>query len=809
MIGFTIGAFSRKAGNQVGSKIKFIAKYGWSIGSGFQIASSARNLAFATSYLFLLLMDIFPVPSFSLTPPGLAEEELGPASSEHAEVARAEGQTVDILYNVTCRDVQLNRAKAYTFLENPFHELDLHGLKDEQQTPIIEIFIKVEGEGSTPDWSLYYPGGDFDSDSDSDSMPGIYGARPRSRSKNRGRRDNIKTSLPVEFGGFQASSMNVQKIHIHSDHLKKLLRDLVTYYPGQTFTDDFIPVYSPFKMLAHYYHKLMSLSEKARNSPEGDSCKETSGPETAMVHGRAATHDLKVLLDYMTPRYLRTIKPWKERHDAGVATYESLWFLFEPGSEAYSKVDGKLAGFTIDYTNTIKDRGPTGNIIEEWFQIGCWNLVCDGRLIVRSPMRFKIKKFEGERAITSFEVFPTRFLDSNNETRSKLIEGGKKCYKITRKLPAHMAYQGRAWGQGSARDRGMADPSSRDGKPKLHYEGDIVIDPLAYLIHSMTTVERQDPDYYLEPPMYREQQPTLLLEEDPRCLDFQNIDPKTREALTESHYFLFPSRINGFALKQKRWMGFDIEDIRELKWTSEHDSAMSRLILPPRDIDLIKAIALKHSEENKGFWSADFIPGKGEGQIFLLHGPPGTGKTYTVAKTDIGTNEERMEANLSRWFTIAASWDAILLIDEADVFLERRQVADLQRNSLISVALTYEPLDAATQKYIWEGFLAKLGRERMDVIVTDRARDFLWTDDDMKIVSWNGRDIRNAKHDAERDAKRYGKQVTKIEVDKDHFVKVVMRRKAFTDYKNKIRGQTEEQRAFSEGSRAITKQTAK
>lgn len=43
-----------------------------------------------------------------------------------------------------------------------------------------------------------------------------------------------------------------------------------------------------------------------------------------------------------------------------------------------------------------------------------------------------------------------------------------------------------------------------------------------------------------------------------------------------------------------------------------------------------------------------------------------------------------MENNLHRWFEMAASWDAIILIDEADVFLEKRTVADLQRNSLVS-----------------------------------------------------------------------------------------------------------------------------
>lgn len=33
--------------------------------------------------------------------------------------------------------------------------------------------------------------------------------------------------------------------------------------------------------------------------------------------------------------------------------------------------------------------------------------------------------------------------------------------------------------------------------------------------------------------------------------------------------------------------------------------------------------------ENR-YWSADFVKGKGEGLIFLLHGKPGVGKTYTA-----------------------------------------------------------------------------------------------------------------------------------------------------------------------------------
>jgi SpoVK/Ycf46/Vps4 family AAA+-type ATPase len=46
-----------------------------------------------------------------------------------------------------------------------------------------------------------------------------------------------------------------------------------------------------------------------------------------------------------------------------------------------------------------------------------------------------------------------------------------------------------------------------------------------------------------------------------------------------------------------------------------------------------------------------------------------------------------MESQLSQIFQIASHWGAILLLDEADVFLERRSSQDLVRNGLVSVFL--------------------------------------------------------------------------------------------------------------------------
>ena len=131
---------------------------------------------------------------------------------------------------------------------------------------------------------------------------------------------------------------------------------------------------------------------------------------------------------------------------------------------------------------------------------------------------------------------------------------------------------------------------------------------------------------------------------------------------------------------------------------------------------MIKAICETYSQRDEDaiHFAADYIRGKGEGQIILLHGPPGTGKTLTagmptgaaviheadnvlesvaeytekplltITGADLGENPYALEKNLLQFFRNATKWDAIVLIDEADIYLERRSVNDLHRNSIVS-----------------------------------------------------------------------------------------------------------------------------
>jgi SpoVK/Ycf46/Vps4 family AAA+-type ATPase len=58
-----------------------------------------------------------------------------------------------------------------------------------------------------------------------------------------------------------------------------------------------------------------------------------------------------------------------------------------------------------------------------------------------------------------------------------------------------------------------------------------------------------------------------------------------------------------------------------------------------------------------------------------------------ISAGELGIEAEKLEKQLSVIFQIANQWDAILLLDEADVFLERRSSQNLHRNGLVSVFL--------------------------------------------------------------------------------------------------------------------------
>jgi hypothetical protein len=126
-----------------------------------------------------------------------------------------------------------------------------------------------------------------------------------------------------------------------------------------------------------------------------------------------------------------------------------------------------------------------------------------------------------------------------------------------------------------------------------------------------------------------------------------------------------------------------------------YDTSLGDKLVLPRDSRRLVDMLLAHRGDFR-----DVVGGKGGGSIVLCAGTPGTGKTltaevysevderplYTVQCSQLGLEPADLEASLMRAFTRAQRWNAILLLDEADVYVRQRG-DDLHQNAIVGVFL--------------------------------------------------------------------------------------------------------------------------
>ena len=81
---------------------------------------------------------------------------------------------------------------------------------------------------------------------------------------------------------------------------------------------------------------------------------------------------------------------------------------------------------------------------------------------------------------------------------------------------------------------------------------------------------------------------------------------------------------------------------------------------------------------------------------------------------DLGTEPNDLEKRIRETFTQATRWGAVLLLDEADVFLQERDVRDLKRNALVSVFR--ESLVSVFPQLLYSNLLTRVGSSGVGVL---------------------------------------------------------------------------------------------
>lgn len=120
----------------------------------------------------------------------------------------------------------------------------------------------------------------------------------------------------------------------------------------------------------------------------------------------------------------------------------------------------------------------------------------------------------------------------------------------------------------------------------------------------------------------------------------------------------------------------------------------SKLVLPDNVRRLVDLLLVQNGDFK------DIIEDKGGGAPILCAGPPGVGKTltaevysevmerplYSVQCSQLGLTPEALERELLRVFSRSQRWNAILLLDEADVYVAARE-SNLHQNAIVGVFL--------------------------------------------------------------------------------------------------------------------------
>lgn len=197
---------------------------------------------------------------------------------------------------------------------------------------------------------------------------------------------------------------------------------------------------------------------------------------------------------------------------------------------------------------------------------------------------------------------------------------------------------------------------------------------------------------------------------------------------------------------------------------------------------------------------------------------------YRVTCGDMGIDAERVENYLDEVLRIGTVWQCVVLLDEADVFLEERTHQDIKRNALVSVFLRvleyydgililttnrigtfdeafksriqlpvhYPDLDETGRKIIWRSALNDLPPLLRDF---DR-QNLLDHIDKLAAHRLNGRQIRSTVNSAMKYA-----HFKEDQLSYRHFEVVLRTVMEFDRYTIETRGQTDSEWAETEGLR--------
>ena len=270
----------------------------------------------------------------------------------------------------------------------------------------------------------------------------------------------------------------------------------------------------------------------------------------------------------------------------------------------------------------------------------------------------EIDQYDGARRIQDLIVYPLEYATSPEQIRKEVVERGKKYARMIGNT---------YWETSGPAMRETMNDRYEVNRFKFSTHGRAMIDTGSFRTYN--------PNWACIPTV----QSTL-----------------DRTQLTDDQHLICAPFVGGFGFGDKKWGGFPVSRLQEVVWS---DEPFHSLVVGAKQKTLIHSLVKQHSSKGTGY--DDVIQGKGLGLIGLLSGRPGCGKTltaeavaevtkrplYAVSAGELGTDVEKVDKQLTLILELSHRWSAVLLLDEADVFLQERDTKDVARNALVSIFL--------------------------------------------------------------------------------------------------------------------------
>ncbi|OBT62584.1 hypothetical protein VE03_07373 [Pseudogymnoascus sp. 23342-1-I1] len=465
----------------------------------------------------------------------------------------------------------------------------------------------------------------------------------------------------------------LHSITVQSPLTKKVLEGTFEGFEGLNMQLKQLTFKAPFHPFYYRWHRFEKL------------CQDEQDQDTK--------NHLDLLYDILSKDIVPHIEVMEDLTKNKVISFDYLWTIFSPGMEVYTKIDGH------DRIILLMDSRYGANMSGEYFSLEFRYIDCDGSKFGYVESSLEINSFDGMKNLVDLDAFPSHLHPNVEDLVTRLRARGDKLEQLNGFR--HMSYSGFYTARSSRQVR------------KRHVEsGRIIIDPHTFNIYGMPgpnlePIEVDRPTGLTDGKVFGGIHNVIYRATSQAFLEYENALEKyekyskgdqlvpTSTLSPKQHLFCTPI-IRGYCLTSKSWAEFDIQNVESIRWS---ENAFARLVLPHGYKDIIRAFVQEQLSRDDGF--DDIISGKGLGFIMLLSGDPGVGKTltaesvaeemhqplYSMSAGELGETAAEVEDSLELVLELTSKWNAILLLDECDMFLEARTTADIRRNRLISIFL--------------------------------------------------------------------------------------------------------------------------